>query len=48
MDVLIKREYADRKMEWLSYSYARSTRRNDATGDERDFSGDQPHTLAVV
>jgi outer membrane receptor protein involved in Fe transport len=46
-DILIKREYANRTMGWLSYSYARSSRTT-VQGQERDFSGDQPHTLNMV
>jgi outer membrane receptor protein involved in Fe transport len=48
VDVFIKRERRDRKMGWLSYSYAKSTRKNEITGVDRNFSGDQPHTLTFV
>jgi len=47
IDLLIKREYANRKLGWLSYSYARSSRTT-FNGNKRDFSGDQPHTLSMV
>ncbi len=45
--MLIKREYADRKMGWLSYSWGHSTRRG-ADGQSFTFGGDQPHTLTAV
>lgn len=47
MDLFIKRDYGNRKMGWLSYSYARSFRTL-INGGGRDFSGDQPHTLTLV
>ncbi|MDX1810625.1 MAG: TonB-dependent receptor, partial [Gammaproteobacteria bacterium] len=47
IDLLIKRDYGNRKMGWLSYSFARSSRTL-INGGERDFSGDQPHTLSMV
>lgn len=47
IDLLIKRKYANRKMGWLSYSYAKSSRTTIA-GQKRDFSGDQPHTINLV
>jgi len=47
LDLLLKRDYGNRRMGWLSYSYARSSR-TIINGGERDFSGDQPHTLSVV
>ena len=46
-DVLIKREFSNRTMGWLSYSFAKSSRTT-VQGQERDFSGDQPHTLNMV
>ncbi len=46
-DLLIKRDYGNRKMGWLSYSYAKSSRTL-INGIGRDFSGDQPHTISVV
>lgn len=46
-DLLIKREYANRTLGWLSYSYARSSRTT-VLGQDRDFSGDQPHTVNLV
>lgn len=46
-DLLIKRDYGNRTMGWLSYSYAKSTRTL-LNGGGRDFSGDQPHTLSLV
>lgn len=48
LDVYLKREPKHGTTGWLSYSYAKSTRRNLLTGLERDFSGDQPHTLTLV
>lgn len=48
LDLFIKREPTDRKIGWLSYSYAKSTRTNLLTGVERNFSGDQPHTVTAV
>jgi len=47
IDVLIKRNYGNRKMGWLSYSYAKSKRKS-IGGEERDFSGDQPHSFSLV
>jgi len=47
IDFLLKREFSNRTMGWLSYSYAKSTRTT-LQGQERDFSGDQPHTLNMV
>ncbi len=46
-DLLIKRDYGNRKMGWFSYSYAKSSRTM-INGLGRDFSGDQPHTLSMV
>jgi len=46
-DILIKRDYGNRTMGWLSYSYAKSSRTM-LNGGGRDFSGDQPHTLSLV
>ena len=50
LDLFLKRERRNGRMGWLSYSYARSTRYNPLTPEygDRDFSGDQPHTLTVV
>ncbi len=45
-DVLIKRNYAQGKMGWLSYSYLKSERR--AKGKTFPFDGDQRHTLILV
>jgi len=47
-DLLIKRQQQGRKMGWISYSWGRSTRTNELTGDTYDSSGDQPHTLTLV
>ena len=47
LDVLIKREYSNRTLGWLSYSYAKSSRTT-VLGQDRDFSGDQPHTASMV
>ena len=46
-DVLVKREYSNRKMGSLSYSYAKSSRTL-INGSVRDFSGDQPHSISLV
>jgi len=46
-DVLIKREYGNRKIGWLSYSYSKSSRTL-IDGSNRDFSADQPHALSLV
>lgn len=47
LDLLVKREFSQRKSGWLSYSYIRTTRTG-RDGVRRRFSGDQPHTLALV
>jgi hypothetical protein len=50
LDIFLRRERSNGRMGWLSYSYARTMRYNPlkpATGD-RNFSGDQPHTLTYV
>lgn len=47
LDVLIKREYGNRKMGWLSYSYSKS-KRTLINGSDRDFSADQPHAITLV
>ena len=47
VDVLIKREFSNRTLGWLSYSYAKSSRTT-VQGQDRDFSGDQPHTVSMV
>jgi hypothetical protein len=48
VDVLVKRDYQNRKMGWLSYSYVQSERHNDLTNETIDFAGEQPHTLTLV
>ncbi|WP_044410702.1 TonB-dependent receptor plug domain-containing protein [Thiomicrospira microaerophila] len=49
LDVLVKRNFKDRRYGWLSYSYLESTRRDkDDPSTERLFDGDQPHTLNLV
>jgi len=45
-DLLIKREYSDRKMGWMSYSYLDSKRTE--KGVTFPFSGDQRHTFSLV
>ncbi len=47
-DLFIKRKYEGRKLGWLSYSWAKSTRKNLQTGKTTKFAGDQPHTLTAV
>ena len=47
IDLLIKRDYGNRKMGWLSYSYAKSSRTL-IDGSDRNFSADQPHTISAV
>ncbi len=47
-DLLIKRQQQGRTMGWLSYSWGKSTRTNELTGEEYPSSGDQPHTLTLV
>lgn len=47
VDVLIKREFSNNTLGWLSYSYAKSSRTN-LLGESRKFTGDQPHTLTFV
>lgn len=47
IDLLIKREFFNRTLGWLSYSYAKSSRTT-VQGEDRDFTGDRPHTLNVV
>ena len=50
IDVYLKRERRNGRMGWLSYSYAKSTRYNPLRPEDgdRNFSGDQPHTLTFV
>ncbi|MDX8382280.1 MAG: TonB-dependent receptor [Ghiorsea sp.] len=48
MDIFLKRKYENRRLGWLSYSYARSKRTNQTTGLTSPFAGDQPHTLTAV
>ncbi|MDX8390575.1 MAG: TonB-dependent receptor [Mariprofundaceae bacterium] len=48
IDLFLKRKYKDRKMGWISYSWARSERTNLQTGVTSSFAGDQPHTLTAV
>ncbi len=48
IDLLVKREFSNRTLGWLSYSYARSSRTLNVGDDERNFTGDQPHTLNFV
>ena len=45
-DLLIKRDFYQGKMGWLSYSYLESTRRE--KGETFPFLGDQRHTLTLV
>ena len=48
VDVLLKRARVDDTFGWLGYSWGRSFRTDDRTGDTRRFSGDQPHTVQAV
>ena len=49
VDVLIKRNFEDRRYGWLSYSYLESKRSDkDDPRSDRLFDGDQPHTLNLV
>ncbi|UQB41962.1 TonB-dependent receptor plug domain-containing protein [Thiomicrospira microaerophila] len=49
LDVLIKRNFKDRRYGWLSYSYLESKRSDkDDPSADRLFDGDQPHTLNLV
>ncbi len=48
IDLLIRRRAGKRRMGWLSYSWGRSLRTNELTGEEYPSSGDQPHTLTLV
>ena len=45
-DVLIKRDFSQGKMGWLSYSYLKSERRE--KGETFPFLGDQRHSLTLV
>ena len=45
-DVLIKRDFSQGRMGWLSYSYLKSDRRE--KGETFPFLGDQRHTLALL
>jgi len=45
-DVLVKRDYSQGRMGWLSYSYLESTRTE--KGETSPFSGDQRHTFTLV
>ncbi len=47
-DLLVRREYAARRMGWMSYSYGHSRRENTITGERYAFNGDQRHTLSLV
>ncbi len=47
-DLFIKRNPLDRKLDWLSYTFAESDRVNHNTGLTRPFDGDQTHTLIWV
>ena len=47
-DLFIKRKPSRGVIGWLSLSAAKSKRTNEITGIKRDFSGDQPLTLAAV
>ncbi len=48
IDLLIRRQPRGRKMGWLGYSWGRSLRTNELTGEKFPSSGDQPHTLTLV
>jgi len=47
-DLFLKRRAEGRKIGWFSLSWGRSKRTNLLTGEERDFSGDQPLTATFV
>lgn len=47
-DLLLRHNGLDGRFGWLSYSYARTWRHNEATGERYDYQGDQPHTLNLV
>lgn len=47
-DLFIKREPRNRKIGWLSLSWAKSERTNELTNITRKFTGDQPLTLTAV
>ncbi|MDX1810547.1 MAG: TonB-dependent receptor [Gammaproteobacteria bacterium] len=48
VDFLVKREYAQRRMGWLSYSISHSTRTDTLTGETYTFAGDRPHSLTLL
>ncbi len=48
IDLLIRRQPKGRKMGWLSYSWGRSLRTNELSGETYPSSGDQPHTFTLV
>lgn len=48
VDVFLKRKQEDRKMGWLSYSWAKSKRKDLNTGVTTSFVGNQPHTITAV
>lgn len=47
-DMLVKRRFDEGRFGWFSYSYLESTRKDLADGVEREFDGEQPHTLNFV
>lgn len=47
-DLFIKRAASQRRVDWLSYTYAQSDRVNHNSGLSRPFDGDQAHTLIWV
>ncbi len=47
-DIFLKRKPNQGKTGWVSFSWAKSTRKNEITGVTRDFIGDQPLALTAV
>lgn len=47
-DLFVKRFPEQRKLDWISYTYAESDRINHNNGLSRPFDGDQTHTLVWV
>jgi len=47
IDIFLKRKRSQGRMGWFSYSYGKTTRKNEF-GEKIDFDGDQPHTIKVV
>jgi len=47
IDIFLKRKRSHGRMGWISYSYGKTTRKNEY-GENIDFDGDQPHTIKAV